>query len=84
MIAAISPGPTKTPGLQGLTSNEAEWKGLEANLAAQAPLGRVADPREIRRAVVLLASDDASFVNGVELFVDGGAAFFGSISRVDL
>jgi len=73
-VNAISPGPTKTPGLQGLTSNDAEWQQLESQLAAQVPLGRVADPREIGKAVVFLASDDASFVNGTELFVDGGMA----------
>lgn len=73
-VNALSPGPTKTPGLQGLTANAEEWQKLEADLASQVPLGRVADPREIGRAAVFLASDDASFVNGVELFVDGGMA----------
>jgi hypothetical protein len=38
------------------------------------PLGRVADPDEIARVALFLASDDSSFVNGVELFADGGAA----------
>lgn len=73
-VNAISPGPTKTPGLQGLTSSAAEWQQLEANLAAQVPLGRVADPREIGKVAAFLASSDASFVNGAELFVDGGMA----------
>ena len=73
-VNAISPGPTATPGLEGLTGSEAEWKGMEASLVAQIPLGRLADPREIGRAAVFLASDDASFVNGIELFVDGGMA----------
>lgn len=73
-VNAISPGPTKTPGLQGLISTDEAWRALEQNLAAQIPLGRVADPREIGRAAVFLASDDASFVNGIELFVDGGMA----------
>lgn len=73
-VNAISPGPTLTPGLTGLTTTKAEWDGLEAHLASQVPLGRIADPREIGRAAVFLASDDASFVNGVELFVDGGMA----------
>jgi NAD(P)-dependent dehydrogenase (short-subunit alcohol dehydrogenase family) len=73
-VNAISPGPTKTPGLQGLTSTEEEWNQFEGQMAAQVPLGRIADPREIGRAVVFLASDDASFVNGIELFVDGGMA----------
>ena len=49
-------------------------KGLLAGLAAQTPLGRVGDPGEIAAAALFLASDDASFVNGVELFADGGMA----------
>jgi NAD(P)-dependent dehydrogenase (short-subunit alcohol dehydrogenase family) len=73
-VNAISPGPTKTPGLQGLASTAEEWRQLETQLAAQVPSGRIADPREIGRAAVFLASNDASFVNGVELFVDGGMA----------
>jgi NAD(P)-dependent dehydrogenase (short-subunit alcohol dehydrogenase family) len=73
-VNAISPGPTKTPGLQGLASTAEEWQQLETQLAAQVPSGRIADPREIGRAAVFLASNDASFVNGVELFVDGGMA----------
>jgi NAD(P)-dependent dehydrogenase (short-subunit alcohol dehydrogenase family) len=44
------------------------------SLAATVPLGRVADPDEIAKAAVFLASDAASFVNGVEFFVDGGQA----------
>jgi NAD(P)-dependent dehydrogenase (short-subunit alcohol dehydrogenase family) len=73
-VNAISPGPTRTPGLAGLTSTAEEWKQFEGAMAAQVPLGRIADPKEIGRAAVFLASDDASFVNGVELFVDGGMA----------
>ncbi len=73
-VNAISPGPTKTPGLQGLVANDEQWRAFEGQLAAQVPLGRVGDPREIGRAVVFLASADSSFVNGTELFVDGGMA----------
>lgn len=73
-VNTLAPGATRTPGLQGLTGNEAEWQALEGGLASQIPLGRLADPREIGRAAVFLASDDASYVNGVELFVDGGFA----------
>ncbi|KMO28572.1 oxidoreductase, partial [Methylobacterium variabile] len=43
-------------------------------LASRIPMGRVGEPDEIARAAVFLASDDASFVNGIELFVDGGQA----------
>ncbi len=73
-VNAISPGPTATPGLQGLASTDAEWQALEGQLSATVPLGRLGQPDEIGRAAVFLASDDASFVNGIELFVDGGMA----------
>lgn len=51
-----------------------QQQGLLDYLAAQVPLGRVGEPVEIANAAVFLASDDASFVNGAELFVDGGQA----------
>ena len=73
-VNALSPGPTNTPGLQGLASTPEQWQQLAAYMASQVPLGRLADPKEIGRAAVFLASDDASFVNGTELFVDGGMA----------
>lgn len=71
-VNTISPGPIRTPGLQGLAANEDEWKALEAEFASQVPLGRLGDPKEVGRAAVFLASEDASFVNGIELFTDGG------------
>ncbi|MFD2428338.1 SDR family NAD(P)-dependent oxidoreductase [Sphingobium scionense] len=73
-VNTIAPGATRTPGLQGLAADDAEWQALEGGLAAQIPLYRLADPREIGKAAAFLASDDASYVNGVELFVDGGFA----------
>jgi NAD(P)-dependent dehydrogenase (short-subunit alcohol dehydrogenase family) len=73
-VNAISPGPIVTPGLQGLTSTENQWRAFEKQLTDQIPLGRIGDPDEIGKAAVFLASDDASFVNGIELFVDGGMA----------
>lgn len=74
-INAISPGPIRTPGLVDLAGPEASaQQGLLEFLASQVPLGRVGEPEEIAKAVVFLASDDASFVNGAELFVDGGLA----------
>jgi NAD(P)-dependent dehydrogenase (short-subunit alcohol dehydrogenase family) len=72
---AISPGPTHTPGLVSLAGpDEAQQQGLLTYLASTIPLGRVGQPEEVAKAVLFLASDDASFVNGAELFVDGGAA----------
>ena len=73
-VNAISPGPILTPGLTDLADTPEEKQGLLDYLASQVPMGRIGDPDEIGKAAVFLASDDASFVNGVELFVDGGLA----------
>ena len=72
-VNAISPGPIRTPGLGGLVPDEAR-QGLYDFLASQVPLGRLGEPGEIGKAVAFLASDAASFVNGIELFADGGMA----------
>lgn len=72
-VNAISPGPIRTPGLGGLVPDEAR-QGLFDFLASQVPLGRLGEPGEIGKTVAFLASDAASFVNGIELFVDGGMA----------
>lgn len=72
-VNVLSPGPTKTPGLLGLVP-EGQQQGLLDQFADVVPLGRVADPDEIANAALFLASDQASYVNGAELFVDGGAA----------
>jgi NAD(P)-dependent dehydrogenase (short-subunit alcohol dehydrogenase family) len=72
-VNALSPGPTHTPGLVGLVPDD-QQQGLLDTLAADVPLGRVADPSEIAGVALFLASPDASFVNGVELFADGGQA----------
>jgi NAD(P)-dependent dehydrogenase (short-subunit alcohol dehydrogenase family) len=72
-VNVISPGPVATPGLAGLVP-PAHKDGLFAQLAGGVPMGRLGEPEEIAKAVAFLASDDASFVNGIELFVDGGAA----------
>lgn len=72
-VNVLSPGPTDTPMLHGIVPPE-QVAGMLAYIEAQNPLGRVADPDEVGKAAVFLASDDSSFVNGVELFVDGGMA----------
>ncbi|MEI7294892.1 glucose 1-dehydrogenase [Paraburkholderia tropica] len=72
-VNTISPGATRTPGLLDLAGDDAaQRQGLADYLAAQIPMGRLGEPNEIASAALFLASDDASFVNGVELFVDGG------------
>ncbi|MBK1838703.1 SDR family oxidoreductase [Azospirillum sp. YIM B02556] len=74
-INTLSPGPIRTPGLVELAGPDAaQQQGLVDYLAAQVPLGRVGDADEIAKAAVFLASDDSSFINGVELFADGGMA----------
>ena len=74
-VNTLSPGATKTPGLVGLAGPDAQQQqGLLDYMASQVPIGRVGEPVEIANAAVFLASDDASFVNGIELFVDGGQA----------
>jgi NAD(P)-dependent dehydrogenase (short-subunit alcohol dehydrogenase family) len=72
-VNVLAPGPTATPGAFELVPEE-ERSGFAEALASQVPLGRVADPDEIAAAALFLASDDSSFVNGIELFADGGAA----------
>jgi NAD(P)-dependent dehydrogenase (short-subunit alcohol dehydrogenase family) len=72
-VNAIAPGPIHTPGLVGLAP-EGQAQGLLDTLAADVPLGRVGEPEEIAGVAVFLASPDASFVNGIELFADGGQA----------
>jgi NAD(P)-dependent dehydrogenase (short-subunit alcohol dehydrogenase family) len=71
-VNTISPGVTDTPGLNQLFGGGETAQGVKDHLAGLIPLGRVGRPEEIASAVLFLASDDASFVNGVELFADGG------------
>jgi NAD(P)-dependent dehydrogenase (short-subunit alcohol dehydrogenase family) len=73
-VNAISPGPIDTPGLDSLAETEDERRQFKAQLAGRVPLGRLGEADEVAKAAVFLACDDASFVNGVELFVDGGLA----------
>ncbi|MEK0166487.1 glucose 1-dehydrogenase [Pseudescherichia vulneris] len=72
-VNVVSPGPVRTPGLSELVPDE-HRQGLFDALAAQVPLGRLGEPEEIGKVVAFLGSDAASFINGVELFVDGGMA----------
>lgn len=72
-VNVVSPGPVRTPGLGELVPDE-HRQGLFDALAAQVPLGRLGEPEEIGKVVAFLGSDAASFINGVELFVDGGMA----------
>jgi NAD(P)-dependent dehydrogenase (short-subunit alcohol dehydrogenase family) len=73
-VNAISPGPIDTPIFNGLGATKEEVGQIKTNLASGVPLGRLGRPDEIANAALFLASDDSSFVSGIELFVDGGMA----------
>jgi len=73
-VNAVSPGSIDTPGLsQLLGTSEAGQQRLKM-ISGSIPLGRLGTPDEIAKAVVFLASDDSSYITGIELFVDGGFA----------
>jgi NAD(P)-dependent dehydrogenase (short-subunit alcohol dehydrogenase family) len=71
-VNVISPGAIDTEGLRGLRHTDAE--GLNRLFVDKIPLGRLGKPEDIASAVSFLASDDSSYITGIELFVDGGIA----------
>jgi NAD(P)-dependent dehydrogenase (short-subunit alcohol dehydrogenase family) len=64
-VNAVAPGPTRTPGTEPMGENLDQ-------LASTLPLGRPAAPKEIAHAALFLGSDEASYVNGAVVAVDGG------------
>jgi NAD(P)-dependent dehydrogenase (short-subunit alcohol dehydrogenase family) len=68
-VNVLSPGPVQTPGFDVFANND-----VRNYMTSLVPLGRIGEADEIAKAALFLASDDSSFVAGVELFVDGGAA----------
>jgi NAD(P)-dependent dehydrogenase (short-subunit alcohol dehydrogenase family) len=73
-VNVVSPGPIDTEGLRELFGSSEVGKQRLANINNLVPMGRLGTAEEIAKAVVFLASDDSSFVTGIELFVDGGTA----------
>jgi len=73
-VNVISPGVVPTPAYAGLGLSKEQLDGFVNVQLSNIPLGRVGTTDEIAKAVVFLAADDSSFVNGIELFVDGGIA----------
>ena len=65
----LSPGHINTPGLSELMRDE-----QKAEAVSHVPLGRLGTPDDMGKAAVFLASDDSAYVNGIELFADGGVA----------
>jgi NAD(P)-dependent dehydrogenase (short-subunit alcohol dehydrogenase family) len=76
-INLLSPGAIDTPSLRKAFADASGPENVDANVKRMgegSPLGRLGDPREIGKAALFLASDQSSFITGVELFVDGGVA----------
>ncbi|WP_144120662.1 SDR family NAD(P)-dependent oxidoreductase [Catellatospora sichuanensis] len=71
-VNALSPGPVETPGINGLFADEQQARQLKQTLIDRVPMGRMGRPEEVAEAVLFLASDQSSFITGIELFVDGG------------
>ena len=64
----LSPGPTETPAI------DQQPPDAIARIVSTIPMGRMGEPEEVAKVALFLASDDSSFVTGIELFVDGGRA----------
>ncbi|MFP3546917.1 glucose 1-dehydrogenase [Rhizobium sp. SIMBA_035] len=73
-VNVLAPGATVTPGWNDLAKSDEMRDEMIRQSVAGIPLGRMGDPREIANAALFLASDESSFVNGCELFADGGSA----------
>jgi NAD(P)-dependent dehydrogenase (short-subunit alcohol dehydrogenase family) len=71
-VNAISPGTIDTPGIDGLMPDQEQADQLKSYMAGTIPMGRIGRPDEVAGAALFLASDQSSFITGIELFVDGG------------
>lgn len=71
-VNVVSPGLTDTAGLNDLFGGGEQAADTKQALVDQIPVGRIGQPQDIANAVLFLASDEAGFITGIELFVDGG------------
>ncbi|HVV99608.1 MAG TPA: glucose 1-dehydrogenase [Planctomycetaceae bacterium] len=73
-VNSISPGPIDTPIFAKTGMNQEQIDGFKQAMSSQVPLGRMGRSEEIATTVLFLASDDSSYITGVDLAVDGGMA----------
>ena len=73
-VNAISPGPIDTPIFSSITQNKEQSELFKKNIVNAVPMRRMGSPDEVAKVVSFLASDESSYVTGIELFVDGGLA----------
>ena len=71
-VNAVSPGPIATPLYSKLGASEADSKAMAAQIQSQIPVGRFGDAAEVAKTVIFLASDEAAYIVGSELIIDGG------------
>ena len=71
-VNCVCPGPVETPMLNEILDNSPDRGALEQALAAEHPIGRIATPDEVAAVIAFLASDDASFMTGLAVPIDGG------------
>jgi NAD(P)-dependent dehydrogenase (short-subunit alcohol dehydrogenase family) len=71
-VNAVAPGPIATPIFERAAGSAEAARQLKDGFADKVPMRRLGSPEEIAKAVIFLASDDASYITGVELNVDGG------------
>ena len=73
-VNVVSPGATDTPIIDGQFATRQQVESAKAAFAERTPLGRIGRPDELASAVLFLASDESSFITGIDLQVDGGLA----------
>jgi NAD(P)-dependent dehydrogenase (short-subunit alcohol dehydrogenase family) len=75
-VNVVSPGPTDTEIFKR-DASQTEIDGMREFLSGVVPIGRMGTPEEVAKAALFLASEEASFINGVDLYVDGGCVELG-------
>jgi NAD(P)-dependent dehydrogenase (short-subunit alcohol dehydrogenase family) len=73
-VNVVAPGASRTPIWNGAAPTPEAFAVLDKRISRTIPLGRLGEAEEVAKTVLFLASDDASNVQGTEIFVDGGAS----------